>query len=151
MSKIEKMNREAANLISEEVRKALAPVLENLGISISKQSGTYDPDANTFGLRLTFAAPLAEGVIPPEWSRNAWRFDLKGDDFGRQFDFRGSRFEIVGLRPRARKAPIVVRDIGKDQLYHMSAGAVASGLGREDAKEKAEEAFPGLGGESASA
>ena len=110
------MNRQAVNTISDEALKALEAVAAKHGLALKRESGRFEPSAGTFTAKFTFVCKTETGV-PSDFTRNAPLYGLKASDWGREFrTFRGT-YTICGIKPRARKYPILGKCTATGQTY----------------------------------
>lgn len=76
-------------------------------------------------LTLEFSKADADGNLETKMAKDfrysAVAYGLEPDDLGARYtSFSGSVLEIVGLKPRNRKYPIIVRNINTDQRFKVS-------------------------------
>jgi len=134
--KIEKMDRKALCVINDATMEALKVVVEELGLEVKVGQGRFCSLDNTYDAKIIFSVPTADGV-PSEFRRLCKLYSLKVEDYGREFTGTGGdRFEIVGIKTRNRKMPIIAKKVsgGKNQgqTYKMREEHVAGQLDRED-------------------
>jgi len=119
MGKIREINRSSAVIIRDEVKKTLRELAENLGLFIDTGNGSYSDTE----LKISLKISLQEGFDgktgkQTEFERHAFMFGLKDEMFGRKFVFGGEVFTISGIRPKARKKPVLATDSrGKEFIF----------------------------------
>lgn len=130
---IEEMNRATVKDLSGELREALQSFAESKGLRISPMRVSFDPQGGEATFKIDLKLPPKPGQAPVSWQQYCWRFDLLTTDFGRTFTSRDGKrtFQITGLRPRAKKQPIICTMNGQE--YTLSAAYVRERLGREQA------------------
>jgi len=106
------MNRDTARTIERRVLTLLAP-LENDGqLKISPKGGTMGSTFVT--LKIEVAEVAKDGTTASREAADfkAWAkfYGLHADDLGKEFVDRGERYEIVGLKPKSHKFPILGRN-----------------------------------------
>lgn len=130
--KFSKMDRQTAKEIAVIARRALDAAFAGAGIEVQINGGKFDN--HTYSPRVTFAvAGGLEDKQREEFELYARVHGLKDSDYGRTFDFRGTKYTLCGLRPRAGKYPVIGADgSGKRMCFmlttvHKSFGYPAGG------------------------
>ena len=87
--------------------------------------GRFNTREVTFRVRIA-EKPVAGGKSreQEEFEAYARLFGLKPEDWGRTFEVGDVAYKIVGLRLKARKAPIIVERADNGKLYAMMAEGV---------------------------
>lgn len=101
------MDRETAKDLRSEMQIALNNVANKHGMVVKLGNGTFT--SNQFWLKVTFQDD-DEGSGSFEetnFKQYASMFGLKPSDFGRTFTYNGKRYKVVGIKPQARRFPIV--------------------------------------------
>lgn len=102
-----KFNKATVRALRKELEKAVIDIEKRHDIKIS--FGTIRFGDDEFRCKLTAnsgsaAASVSTGV-DPKWitafHRNGFKFGLSSKDLGQEITVRGTKFTIVGLRPRA--------------------------------------------------
>jgi hypothetical protein len=108
------MDRNQAQNISSKIMEALKTIEGDLGVTFSRGNGKYD--SSSFNMKVTATIDNVDGSTQtPEmidFQREAHYYGLEASDLGTTFTQNGKTFEIVGLKPRSRKYPI----LGKDRM-----------------------------------
>jgi hypothetical protein len=102
--KVSKITSAIAGSIDKDIKAALAAVEEKWGVNIAVGGGTYTNDSFTTKLKVSVAGV---DMAKKEWDRYAFRFGLKDEQYGTTFQFSGETFTVAGIRPKARKQPII--------------------------------------------
>jgi hypothetical protein len=93
------------------VRQLITEAVEVLNAHFSERGITFERGNASFtSEKCSFKVDaIAPGADPDrtEFDLHCRRFGLSPEDFGREFVFNGTRFTLVGLRPRAPKYPLV--------------------------------------------
>lgn len=129
---ITKIDRETCKMLAGEIDKALAPLAEQLGISIRAGSGTYSSTNYTVKVEVS-----VKGEDGKEQTREAEAFKkiatlygFKPEDLGEKFSFNGREYTIFGWVSKSRRFPVAtVRDDGKK--FKMPHSHVLRLLGRD--------------------
>lgn len=116
------MDRQEAKTLDEALKSSLEfkKLLADLGLELSKISirfgetdSTVRLDVKTFGV-----APKSEREFP----HHCHRYGLLPSDQNREFDFEGTSYLLIGIRPGARKYPLIGKRIpdGKEFSFHLN-------------------------------
>ena len=116
---ISKITAAIARDIDADIRAAVASVEAKWGVNISVGGGTYGDDHFTTKLKTSIAGV---DMKKKDWDRYSFRFGLKPEQYGTKFTYAGETFTVVGLRPKARKAPVIGTNAhGKEYIFPASA------------------------------
>ena len=119
MSKITSFNRTNLKTLRAEIDAALAGVLAKHGLTADL--GNIRFGATDFRCKLnvevagnTGQGPVAdtEAAAERKFKANAWKFGLTGDEFGKTFTSRGTRYTIIEINPRAKRGgyPVIAKN-----------------------------------------
>jgi hypothetical protein len=131
-SRLASFDRYTCRMLRAEIDAALKQVAEKHGISLRAGNARFGPD--NMSMKLEAAIISSDGQVKsPErtdFERHAAMFGFKADDLGATFPFRGTTYEIVGLKVRSRKYPVLgKRADGK--TFKFNANDVLRAMGRE--------------------
>jgi hypothetical protein len=102
---IEVMNKKSCATLSGEATLALQHVLKKYGVDVEYIGGSYSPEE--FNLKFAIRIPRQDG-IPPAFAASCVKFGLDASDYGKRFrNSTGTTYELVGIKPRNRKYPII--------------------------------------------
>lgn len=121
---METIDRAAANKIGAATKKALEEVAAELGINIEYRGGRYDPVAGTYKPRIEFKVA---GAARNTFERDCYRIGLRPEHFGKVFRSQGSDYEITGINLRARRYPVIAKQLSSGKSYKFSETAVLNG------------------------
>lgn len=122
--KIDSINRGNAKLVADEAKKALE-ALSALGLTVEIKGGvSYDPLANTVEIKFKFSAGDPEENLRKEFEANAWRFNVKPEAFGIEFQSHGRTYRLTGINPNRPKYPFSATDVESGQHLKFQAGVV---------------------------
>ena len=132
------MEQSEARKLSQEMIAVLKQHFPEHTLGIEGRS-TYDDTSLVVRVRIT-----SPGVDPARalFELHAESFGLRPDDFGTQITVGARTVTISGIRPRASKHPVIVKEGSKG--FYVSDQVVRKALGRE--AEAARIATIGLGG-----
>ena len=111
-------DRPLLKALRTEMDAALASVAKKYGISIRTGNGSYSQLAASFKVELAVIGKGQEGEDPAvirgaaAWHRSAPLYSMDGlqaDWLGKSFESGGVTFTIVGLDPRKRTRPVLMR------------------------------------------
>ena len=108
------------------INAALKPVGEAQGVSLELGTMTYSPTQAT--TRLTIRT-LGGEPEADDFNRLAHLYGLEPTDLGKQVELDGVLGTIVGLKPRARRFPILLRRADGTEVTATAVG-VRAALGR---------------------
>jgi len=140
MTKLTKLDRGACHVLREAINEALSSIdFENrYGVDINVGTMSYaNTGAGPISTKLEIALLNADGKAETQQridfkKRANWFAGLAPTDLDREFtDFDGTRFKIVGLKPKSRKYPIVVEDMENGKLFKFPAKRVSGALDRQ--------------------
>lgn len=126
------MTREEANAVHAAMRTAAEAVAKKHGMRVARQSGSFS-DALSISITIEKVDIDERGInvaspAVADYARYAAGYGLPEDGVGRTFTERGRQYTILGLEPRARTFPIVVRrDDGSE--FRLTAAVVKKALG----------------------
>lgn len=124
--KIVKMSREVATYIGQEAVKVLNDHFASKGLIVTGKSGSYS--GLDFTKRFVFVVK-EDATGKPVDTPEARAYDLyaKLDGLlprGTSFDFRGSKFEILGWASRSRKFPVLAKCAKTGKTFKFEAKTV---------------------------
>lgn len=122
---ITNFDRSTVKQIRELLESTLSEKLGELGLSADIGSIRFgDSD---FSCKLSVGLGSKDDAAQREWDKNAFKFGLKSEDFGKTFGYNNDLYEIVGIKPKSRKYPILGKDsAGKTYKFPVSALGIAS-------------------------
>ena len=99
--------------VREEMNKALEEVGKKYGVQFDTGNASFDEYSFTFKVagKVT-ATEDGESVEKKEWDTNSWVYGLDRELFGKVLEGNfGQTFQILGLNPRSKKSPILLKDL----------------------------------------
>lgn len=132
--KITKFEPNNCKLVRRRVEEALASVAAEFGVEIHARGGTYT-DGN-YTLKVEIATKSETGEVntreADDFRRYAGAYGLKPSDLFRKVTKSGGEVvQIIGLRPRAPKWPVII-ETGEGKRLCMRAEDAAKLLARAD-------------------
>lgn len=115
--------------IMDAVDKAFREALEAEGLERVKMSGKYG-DIGSITLKFQGVEMNENGVneaseLAQNFIVNSRWFDIPADALGQTISYLGTEYQIIGMRPRARKAPIIVKRVSDAKLYGLPTEVVS--------------------------
>jgi hypothetical protein len=105
-------NRNNVAQLQNEVKAAIALIAERHGIKIEMGRGSFS--ANAFTLKVEGAVVTSDGTAMTReaeaFRQLASLYGLRPEDLGRSIPFQGGTANIIGLKSRASRMPIVLQD-----------------------------------------
>jgi hypothetical protein len=125
------LNKSKVEAIASDIVAALKAVEKKHHVHITDAGGRFD--SNIANLKLKIVTIGDEGEVFDELAEDFRRYatvwDLEEDDIGRYFTSGGTRYKIVGAKPRNKKYPIIAEG-PKGGRYKFPADTVARTIQR---------------------
>ncbi|GHC46522.1 SprT-like domain-containing protein [Roseibacillus persicicus] len=104
---IEYLDRTTVLNLQERILAQLGPLAEECGLTLSAGKSQYSSTEATVGICVSLEP--ADGLDPEErlFREYAPLFGLTEHDYRRNFHSNGEPFQLVGLKPRNRKYPLI--------------------------------------------
>lgn len=118
---IKYIGRPECKIIRKEAVEALNKALADLGLQGSLGNMTYDGSKVSAKLTITLAGV---DVAKEEFEKHCYLYDLKKSDYGMQFVSQGETFELCGIKPRARKFPLVAKNVRTGKRFKFPRRAI---------------------------
>lgn len=127
--KIAQFDRPILKAIRPTIEEALKVLETEFGVKVSLGKATFTHNNVKFQFEMAIVGKNGEALSGPaaDFKREAVLYGLHPNDLGRHFVCRGEEFIITGLKPNARKRPILARGKGNKQ-YVFPASLVKNGL-----------------------
>lgn len=108
---ISQFDRTAVRLLAADLEAAVKAVAAKHGLAVERRGGSFSSTSYTpkFEFSVIGADGSAETTDVANFKRYANMFGLQPTDLGRVFAHQGTAFTICGLRPGARKNPILAK------------------------------------------
>ncbi len=121
MSEVRMFDKATVRRVLDECREALESVAEKNGVTLVRKHCTYGQREMpvSFKLLIPELNESGEAIDPAqtEFRENAWKVGLKQDDWGKRFNFGPDTFAICGIKPRAKKYPLLGRNVVTGKVY----------------------------------
>lgn len=111
-------NKTDLNTLRDEMNAALSQIAEKHGLTLHAGNIRYEGSGDRCTVKVTAERAGAESKEAVAF-REQIRFyseAMSADDLGKTFRLHGTAYRIEGLKTRARKRPILIRDVANDKL-----------------------------------
>lgn len=120
VTKIKSFDKQNLAMLRPEIDEALKTLGEKYGVSFSTGNARFSPQTSEFKLEVGImgADGKADTKASSDWKQLAPLYNLPVDALNKTFNFEGRTFTILGLLPKSRRFPVLVRtSAGKDFKY----------------------------------
>ena len=132
---IDSIDRSTLKMILEEAREALAVVADKHGLVLERKHCTYSSTEAPVAFKFVVPQRTEDGeAINPketEFRKFAALYGLEPDDYGKMFRTFNGVYRVCGIKPKARKYPVLGRNIDTGKTYKFRAEQVVTGLQKE--------------------
>ena len=90
------------------LKDAFELIRTSTGIRFEVGSITYD--SNEFRAKLTGSLLSETDSKKKDFEKHCYKFGLAPENYGQRFNYEGMRYKISGIRPKAKKYPVVAID-----------------------------------------
>lgn len=130
--KIKRFDNKNVSKVLEECRTALEPIAEKYGLVLDDKGRSYRREALPVMFQFLVEERDESGkvltAVAKDFVNTAPLHGLRPEDLGRQFETGKGRYEICGMKPRARKYPVLARKLGDGKTYKFGAEYVRAML-----------------------
>lgn len=120
------INKASLKVFRQDFQDAVKDLEEKHGISIDLGNIAFNDDSFRSKIEVTNVDPsgnkVDQGAI--DFEKYANRYGLTADHLNKEFSFDGTRYILVGLKPRNRKYPFIVKRVSDGAAYKMSESMV---------------------------
>lgn len=118
------MDRQKCKKLAGLLEKELKVLESKLGVSINMKGGIgYDDFSMTCKLELIDTDAVGDNVTGPlqlavqQNETFNWFPGLTTDMIGKKFTIRGEEYEFIGIKPKAKKYPIILKRLSNGNSY----------------------------------
>ena len=122
---ITQFDRPTLRALRSDIEAALKAVAAKHGVSLTAGAVSFEPQR--FTLKIEGAVIGADGKAA-SFAQHAHLFGLAPGDLGKRIMLGGKQFTIVGVRPNARKRPVLLEDANGNRNVVASADSVLRAL-----------------------
>lgn len=105
MTKITQITNSNIDPIQADIKAALAAVEEKYGITVG--FGRISYDNSNYTTKMSVSVGDADQAAKAEFERYCFKFNIKAEAFGTTFRAHGEEFTVCGIKPKAKKMPII--------------------------------------------
>jgi len=121
---LQPLTKETLRIIAKDMAEHLTIIGKERGITFSMGTFSYDPLVSNFSVKV-------KGVMKGGKTREETLYEQNYIPLGLPkintvFEFQGSKYKIIGYRPRARKQPILTEKIGANKKFTFSIELIKS-------------------------
>lgn len=118
MGKIRTISSATIKQINERIHEAVSETMRELGIDAQTKGMRYSNNVTgQLTLELAVIGENGESAEQVNFNQTAMMFGLKSSDYERRFRYAGQAYQLVGLKPRSPKYPIIGRDIYSGKTF----------------------------------
>ena len=122
-TQIKTFSRPVVTELRGAIKAALKTVSEEYGISLDFNNISYCEDKFTTKLEARIGGNSNEHA-KADWDKHCIMFDLSPDAFGKQFEYAGSTYTIIGIKPRSSKYPVLATRVNSNKKYKFASTMV---------------------------
>jgi hypothetical protein len=126
--KLERFDRAIISELQKEIMSTLEALSEKWSITVEKTSGHFSAAEYLLQLKFEPAGGGGRSLEERDFAEAAALFDLTPEDYKRVFFFHEQPFQLVALKPRNRKYPII--GLGPNGNHYKFPREVLKGLTR---------------------
>ena len=123
MKPLKKITRASCKTVRAELNKELVSIGAKLGLDISAGNASYDDDSITFKVKCSLAGV---DIAAKEFERVCYQFNLPASAYRAEFNWNGKMWNLIGLKTRSPKLPIIACRVGESDQYKLPEKAVRS-------------------------
>ena len=129
---IDSIDRSTLKMILEEAREALAVVADKHGLVLERKHCTYSSTEAPVAFKFVVPQRTEDGeaIDPKEtaFRKFAPLYGLEPDDYGKMFRTHNGVYRVCGIKPKARKYPVLGSHIHTGKTYKFRLDTVKDGL-----------------------
>jgi hypothetical protein len=131
MTKITQIDRAATKAIADRAEERLEELAQELGLNVRYAGGSFS--ASNAVIKFEFAVVGENGQAATReaeaFKQLAFTLGLQPDDLGRRFsNITGEVFEIVGLKPKSPRFPLLGKRVRDGKVFKFVPKAVVNNL-----------------------
>jgi len=119
------IDRALLRILKAEINTEIEKVGQKYGISLRVGNGNYTPE--TFTLKLE-GGVIVNGIAIDKdrqaFKANALYVGLAPNDLGREFNFQGKVYKIVGLKTSSKKYPVIASNLATGKKFKFAVADV---------------------------
>jgi len=126
MNKVNSLDRASVRQINSEIESALKAVAEKYGVAIKVGNSRFSNNNCTTKIEIATVAESGEVLTKEavDFNRYASSMFQITKKLGDTFEFRYDTYEIVGLKPRSSKYPVLAKNLSNNKTFKFPANAI---------------------------
>lgn len=126
MNKVNSLDRASVRQINSEIESALKAVAEKYGVAIKVGNSRFSNNNCTTKIEIATIAESGEVLTKEavDFNRYASSMFQITKKLGDTFEFRYDTYEIVGLKPRSSKYPVLAKNLSNNKTFKFPANAI---------------------------
>lgn len=126
MNKVNSLDRASVRQINSEIESALKAVAEKYGIAIKVGNSRFSNTNCTTKIEIATVAESGEVLTKEavDFNRYASSMFQITKKLGDTFECRYDTYEIIGLKPRSSKYPVLAKNLANGKTFKFPANAV---------------------------
>jgi len=131
MSKADSMSKELASEIKTAAETLLTALAEEYGMGVSLSKGRFDN--STMRLKVEFLILEGDAGSTEEalWRKSAKKFGFPDEWFGKTFRNDQGEFQVVGIRPKAKKKLVLIKELRTEKRFACSGTYLVEAMKKE--------------------
>ena len=136
------LTRADVRALRDRLEAALAGFGDDVQVTVG--SATYSPNNATFKVELAAVGEDGEAVTKEaeDFQRYCRIYGLRPEDLNREFEYGGTRYKLIGCKPRSTKFPLLAENVGSGKVYKLPAAVVQLALQAGEAVATAQATEP---------
>ncbi len=120
------IDKKLLKALRDDINKALKSVAEKHGVGLDLGNASYNDQHANFKLKVSSKNESGETITEEMSAFNALHklYGLEKDMLFKTFMSNGSEYEIIGLKPRSHKYPILARELSSKKTFKFPAEVV---------------------------
>ena len=124
------MDTKKVNIIKADIKKALAAVEKKHNVLTHIGRITYSNHDMKFQMVVAESDGKADNFLAAQFLAKCHAYGFKPEDLGKKVNISGDVHEIIGLKVRNRKYPIITKCLHNGKEYKLTQRTVAEALKR---------------------
>lgn len=123
MELIKKFDKNIVYVVKDQLKEELIEVGDKMGLDIVIRNGKFTDTQLSLKIDLRVLNDSGEAVLQmaEDFKQYAEMYGLQPSDLGKKVTYNGAKHEIVGLKPKNRKYPIIVKNLENGTKYKITA------------------------------
>jgi len=130
MTKLKSIDRAIVKTLRAELGRTLTTIGEKYGLAFSVGRITFDEVSFKASIEAAITEKQGEPKMAVDFRNLCFKHGFKPEDLGKIFMSGEHSYEIVGLKPRNRKYPIIAARRSDRKQFKFAPYSVKAGLGR---------------------